>query len=210
MRNVPDTAGCFGYGEAPGENRDFANTIKAKLEQANSVPIISIFKSYGLRISASNCYAICPFKSHKNGRESTASFKYFDETNTFYCYGCGVGGKATNFVSVMDGVSAIIAADKIIKSYSDHIDDNSYFLIENNYSDRLAILLDFSNAVREFRSTFLDEKSQEFIEIRCKTFDGLYKPKMNNESLRSSVDLLKEQMKIFAELNNKTYKKDKS
>ncbi len=201
MRNVSDTAGYFGYGEAPGENRDFTNSIKNKLDQANSVPLISILKSYGLRVNAINCYAVCPFKSHKNGRESTASFKYYDETNSFNCFGCGVGGKATKFVSIMDGTNIVTAANKIIKLYSDHIDNNSLDFIENNYSDRLLILLDFSDAVREFRSSFLDQKYKDFIEIRCRTFDGLYKPKMNNESLRSIVDSLKEQIKIFIDLN---------
>ncbi|CAB4197048.1 Zinc finger, CHC2-type [uncultured Caudovirales phage] len=203
MRNVPDTTGCFGYGEAPGENRDFTNTIKNKLEQANSVPIVSIFKYYGLRLSASNCYAICPFKSHKNGRESTASFKYYDETNSFFCHGCSIGGNATRFVSVMDDTSIVVAADKIIKLFSDNIDNNSCFLIENNYSERLEILLDLSDAVRDFQSTFLDDKSREFIELRCRAFDGTYKSEMNNESLRWSVDFLKEQIKIFIKLNCK-------
>jgi DNA primase (bacterial type) len=41
-------------------------------------------------------FCSCPLHSEK-----TASFKIFDDTNSFYCFGCGAGGDVIKFVSLL-------------------------------------------------------------------------------------------------------------
>ena len=46
-----------------------------------------------LKRAGSNMNGLCPFHSEK-----TPSFTVFSRTNSFYCFGCGAGGDAINFV----------------------------------------------------------------------------------------------------------------
>ena len=46
-----------------------------------------------LKRAGSNMNGLCPFHS-----ERTPSFTVFSRTNSFYCFGCGAGGDAINFV----------------------------------------------------------------------------------------------------------------
>ena len=46
-----------------------------------------------LKRAGSNMHGLCPFHS-----ERTPSFTVFSRTNSFYCFGCGAGGDAVNFI----------------------------------------------------------------------------------------------------------------
>ena len=206
MRDLSSSTGFFGYGEAPGEtgNSSAAPTgknAKDLIRLANTVPLARIFKHYGMRLSVTNNKTVCPFKSHKGGRENTASFYYYDDTNSFRCYGCNIGGKqshACEFVAAMDGINRIKAANKILSLFSSDIDDTVEVFEGQNFSEQLEIMMDFSNAVRDFRRIYLDKESQDFIEKRCEVYDSLSaKHTMDNETLRSMVEHLKEQIKVY-------------
>ena len=64
-----------------------------------------------------NFYGFKPNRAHKiccpfHG-EKTPSLHIYDETNTFYCFGCGIGGDSVKFVSELCKLTAFQAAKKI-------------------------------------------------------------------------------------------------
>lgn len=60
--------------------------------------IESLISSYvSLKRAGSNLKGLCPFHSEK-----TPSFTVYPSENSFYCFGCGVGGNAITFVRQME------------------------------------------------------------------------------------------------------------
>ena len=56
--------------------------------------IESLIGSYvSLKRAGSNLKVLCPFHSEK-----TPSFTVYPSENSFYCFGCGVGGNAVTFI----------------------------------------------------------------------------------------------------------------
>jgi RNA recognition motif-containing protein len=201
MRNVQNTIRSISYGETSWENGDSGAVDKRKediknlVNRANSINILRVFKSYGLKISEYNKEIVCPFPHHKGGRENSASFCYYPATNSFWCFGCNTGIFATDFVAAMEGIHRIKAASKIIKSFD--VDSNDDIEFETlDYSERISIMVDFSNYVREFRSLHTDDDSFEYIEKILKIYDELNsKLKLSNESLSAVLVKLKSLLK---------------
>jgi CHC2-type zinc finger protein len=161
------------------------------IKRANSVPIIQVFRHYNIKIPAGIKIITCPFKFHKGGKERTPSFEYYAHTNTFYCHGCTSGTKAVDFVSKIDNISRADAAYKILSLFESEFDEND-FLDVPDAAERLKIMMEFSNTVREFRQSNSDEKGEKFIEHICSVYDVLNaKHKLDNEGLISSIDKLK-------------------
>jgi hypothetical protein len=210
MYDVSNTTGPHGYGEASGEVGDSADPLTGKaffqdlIRRANTVPLIRIFKYYKLHINEGNRRIICPLKSHKGGRESSGSFWFYPETNSFYCFGCKVGGPwahSCEFVSFIENISKAKAAYKIFELFSSDVGDvgdNEQFEIENN-SERLEIMMSFSTAVMEFRQTYFDEESYSYIEYVCSVYDreNLRHKKLDNNTLRRIVDRMKEDLSTY-------------
>lgn len=206
MHNVSDSNGSDGYGEAYGEDGNSSTPASRKalyqdvIRRANTVPLIRIFKYYSIRVGSTQCTIVCPFKSHKGGRENTGSFTYYPHTNSFHCYGCKTGGPfahGVKFVAGMDNTSEAKAAFKILKLFADDVDNDGAELPEGeNFSERLEIMMDFSNTVRDFRQSFFDEKSFAFIEEACRVYDELHlaHKTLDNEALRRIVGELKEKI----------------
>lgn len=200
MRNISNTTGPDGYSETSGENRKYSIPTKGKffeelIRKANTVPLTRIFSIYNIRIVQTYSNIICPFKSHKNGRENSPSFKYYPDTNSFHCFGCKVGGPwahGCEFIAIMENISRAKAAIKITKLFSSNInEDNQNFEIAN-FPEKLEIMMDFSNTVREFRNNNVDEKSIAYIEYLCSEYDAMnLKHELNNEALRRLVEEFK-------------------
>jgi DNA primase len=195
MRNVSSTSGPINYGETSWEAGDIADFDERDkhqnlIKKANSVAILKIFKMYNIKIDDINRKIVCPFRSHKGGRESTASFYYYPNTNTYWCYGCKQGAHPVDFVMNMDGCTRTKAAQKIIEQLS--IDfDNLEIITQDDFFETLKIMVKFSDYVRNFRMNFSDEKSFDFIEKHCKIFDDLtQKHQLNNNALEVVVDKL--------------------
>lgn len=69
-----------------------------RLREAND--IVELFRSYADVKKRGRTYVCCcPFHSEK-----TPSCTIYPENQSFYCFGCGVGGDAINFVRKMDNV----------------------------------------------------------------------------------------------------------
>jgi DNA primase len=198
MRSISNTTGSISQGKALGQAGSFTDSVagqddvKDLISKANSIPMMRLFKHYGIRINEINRMVICPFKSHKGGRENSASFQFYPETNSFYCHGCKLGTKPVNFVSNIENISFIQSVHKIIEHFSDDIDEDNIFDIQD-YSQRLEIMMEFSNCVREFRENYQGDKAFEHIEQICKHYDIInLKHNLDNDALRHVVDKLKE------------------
>lgn len=203
MQSISNTTGPVDYGEAFGEDGDSSNSFAGKnideqrVLQANTISLITIFKYYNVFVDRYKSMTTCPFKSHKGGRESTASFKYFTDTNSFFCYGCKVGGKnfhACEFVSTFESISKVSAANKILNLFSKDInsdyDKNHYD--NESYLEKINIIMDFSFFIKNARNLYQDEEYFEYLEYICKTYDTLnQKYSLNNEGLLKVIDKLK-------------------
>lgn len=73
--------------------------------------IESVISSYvTLKRAGSNLKGLCPFHSEK-----TPSFTVYPETQSFYCFGCGVGGDVINFVMRTENLDYLSAIDTLAK-----------------------------------------------------------------------------------------------
>jgi DNA primase len=203
MRELSSTSGSFSYGETSWEAGDSSDSSERSkyqdlINKANAVPILKVFQLYNLKIDDINRKITCPFKSHKGGRESTASFYYYPHTNTYWCYGCKQGSHPVDFVMNMEGSTRVKSAKKILERLNSEVDQD-LFLDKSDFNETLQIMLKFSNLVREFRINFNDEKSFKFIEENCKLYDNITsKHNLNNEALRLVVDKLSENINKYS------------
>jgi hypothetical protein len=171
---------------------DNQNATKILINQANTIDLLLIFKSYNLNIDTYSRKAQCQFLFHKSGAENSASFYYYKDTNSFYCFGCKHGGSSTDFVSLIDGITKTEAAEKLLKKFaSDPNFDGAE--VSKNFITRQELYLDFSNMIREFIYANLnDELSLGYAEKISLVFDTInQKHSLDNDGLLSLIDKLK-------------------
>ena len=172
------------------------------IDIANTVPLSTIFNRYKI-----NCNQICrsircPFKKHKGGRENSSSFYYYHDTNSFYCFGCNTGGKschATHFVAAIEEISLVKAANKIIEVFKTELGDvNDDSLPSVDHEERLKIMLDFSNSVRQFYQNYSSEQAHFYIERACQRYDALnLKHSLDNDALARVVEDMKTYINLY-------------
>lgn len=68
---------------------------KLDVERAKNYPIEELMRRYGLEPRMG--FVCCPFHG-----EDTPSLKLYPNTNSWYCFGCGVGGDTIDFVRRMN------------------------------------------------------------------------------------------------------------
>jgi len=83
-----------------------------------------------LKRRGKNLIGLCPFHGEK-----TPSFTVYPESNSFYCYGCGVGGNIFTFVKLIENLDYIEA----VKFLADKSGIN---IIENGYDDSYSHIKD--------------------------------------------------------------------
>lgn len=177
MRNLSNTTGSFGYGETSWEDgsiTEFTSDKKSRkslIQKANAVSIKKILKHYGLRTNHSD-KMICPFPSHKGGKERTPSFKIYSQDNSFHCFGCNSGTYCTDFVAKMENISTTDAARSILTIFDSDVVVE--FDRKVNHHEELEVMMKFSDAVRDFYGKFQDEQSIKFIEEMCRIYDLIH------------------------------------
>jgi len=77
----------------------------ATIKETLNIADITAF--YGIEVKR-NSQALCPFHN-----ERTPSFTIYPKTNSFKCFGCGIGGSVIDFVMQMCGMDALEAAKKL-------------------------------------------------------------------------------------------------
>jgi hypothetical protein len=101
----------------------------------------------------------CPFPDHQ---DDTPSFGFNPNENRFFCFGCSRGGKAVQFVSWMDKITLLEAANKItaLLEIKDPIIEKG----NKNSKEIDNLLLSLSNKFRSFIKNNKDKRSIKFAE----------------------------------------------
>lgn len=203
MCPLPNTSRSTSDSPSSGETGSASASFGGKdyyqelIGRANSVPIMKLFRHYGVKIDSYNKKASCPFKSHKGGRERTPSFYFYPDTNSFNCYGCSTGGRCCDLVMRMESCTKVQAAYKILQMFGDDVDEDNIYDPEDQ-AERLKIMIDFSGTVREFYQTNPSEEAGVYVEAACKKLDMLnLKKRLNNEALSRTVEQLKEYITLY-------------
>ena len=114
------------------------------IKQANTAIITSIFKLYGINVDEYNRKCICPLPNH---RETGASFYFYKDTNSFYCFGCKVGGGPVELVSALEEIEKFTAAQKIHSKFET---ENIDYKPNIEFFEKQKILLNFSSYIRSY------------------------------------------------------------
>ena len=83
--------------------------IERLLASVNIVDVIG--RRVTLERKGGGYWAKCPF--HGSGEERTASFKVYEETGTYHCFGCKESGNAIHFLRKHDGLDFIEAVEML-------------------------------------------------------------------------------------------------
>lgn len=194
MRKIQHTTEFRGFGETSWESggSGVSSSGQDLIAKANKVPLTDIFRFYGITIGASNKIT-CPFPSHSRGREKTPSFKFYRETNSFYCYGCGTGGSTVSFVCNMDNCKSSKAASKVISLYGS--DEEIGMVPKSNHHEILNLHMEFSNYIYDFIQKNKNKEAIQYAEKITKIFDDLCNKKdMCSKKLESIIFKLKNQI----------------
>ena len=203
MCPLPNSDRPTSSSETPGETGSVAEAFGGKdyyqelIGKANTIPIIKVLKHYNVRVDNYTRKTTCPLRTHKGGRERTPSFNVYPETNTFYCFGCKAKSRPCDFVAAMDNTTRVQAAHKLLKLFESDVDEDNIYNPED-FEERLRIMMDFSNAVRDFYRSNSDEKAAVYVEAACKKFDALNaRKKLNNDALLRMVEEFKEYIRLY-------------
>lgn len=94
-------------------------------ESAKTVPIEQVINVMhglsGARRQSGRLVISCPFHSG----DRTPSFTIYEKTNSFYCFGCGVGGDGIKFVQKLYNLTPRDAAMVICRAFGLMVDSNS-------------------------------------------------------------------------------------
>lgn len=171
---------------------------KTIIEQASTIPIVSVLRLYGIKIDNGTRKIHCPFADlHKNGIDRSASFYLYSDTNSFYCFGCQSSGNGIHFVASIEGINRYQAAQKILNALENEIDIDNLQIHSIDYAETTKILIEFANYIREKISNNAHNIQYiKFIDEICMAIDGLYEryAPMTNETLRVIVDRLKKKV----------------
>lgn len=190
MRVLSNTARPSSNSQILMQDRDFTASFTGQeayqeiIEKANSLALPKAFKYYGVHIDQYHRKCTCPFQKHKGGRESSASFYYYPETNTFWCFGCKTGTTTVDFVANLENLTKVQAAFKALNLFADGTEtSNLISKHKENYQEKTELMFNFAEAVRKKISNNTHLLPQ--IEEICASFD-----KMNNK-YELDVDALK-------------------
>lgn len=76
------------------------------------VTIADVIRKYSPSSEIKKDVIRCPFHS-----ERTASFRIYQRNNSFYCFGCGIGGDQINFVAKILGISYYDALKRVDEDF---------------------------------------------------------------------------------------------
>lgn len=115
--------------------------------------------------------AICPFKSHKNGRERTPSFGYNSKEDRFNCFGCRKFGRSVEFLSILNNLNHLDAARELLSEAG--IDPSDARILIDTSNDKINnLLFDFSKYLFDLLSLNKNNiKYMEYIDKIIYCFD---------------------------------------
>lgn len=168
------------------------------MEKLSILDILDMYKIEYARASSGSFShkAICPFKIHKNGNESTPSFYVSVESNSYHCFGCQSNNDTIGFISQYEGCPREVAINKLCKIIGITKDTNveDLKIVKKEKNDFRSIIEDFVfNAgveIREFIKQVDKEdtrkKALKWADKQFKNLDEILDSEMNEAiSIRS-------------------------
>ncbi|MFK7779776.1 MAG: CHC2 zinc finger domain-containing protein [Candidatus Gracilibacteria bacterium] len=110
LENTLQTFNTHLYSKLPSKRK---YTKEFKKIDINEIPIKNVIGKYIKLPSNLRRNLKCPL--HK---DNTASFKIYENTNSFYCFGCGRGGNSINFISYMENITTKEGYKRFIEMYN--------------------------------------------------------------------------------------------
>lgn len=169
----------------------------------SKISIVELMRKYNLQLEESSerkYRTYCPFHKGKNGGiERTPSLYAYEDTNSFFCFGCGSSGRPIDFVSFIDGTPVIIVIQKLAKEIG--LIENGKFNLEINTKNLYEFdqsktiepyILETSTIVRSHIEKFINtktfEKELRWVEKICKKLDE-HLNKIGNEDWEYAIKL---------------------
>lgn len=101
-----------------------------------------------LRKNGSTSKGLCPFHNEK-----TPSFTVYNDTQSFYCFGCGAGGDAVTFIKKIENLDYIDAVKLLAQRAGLQMpDDNSY---DDSLSKKRRRVLEINRETAKFYYSYL-------------------------------------------------------
>ena len=97
----------------------------------NKISILDVVLDYTSLKQAGNYWkGMCPFHN-----ETDASFTVSPDRQIFYCFGCNIGGDVVTFISKVENLSMIEAAQHLIEKYNIKLDDTLKKELSKSFGD---------------------------------------------------------------------------
>ena len=198
MQNIPNKPRHGSNSSASNPSWDIGidaqTRIKDTIGRANSANLLDLFKSYDIPIDgyvSKKCN--CPLPGHS---DNSPSFYYNSDNLTFFCYGCHRGGRAVRLVSLMDGISDLEAAERIVRGYTTNPNASNS---SKDYKERQKIILKFSSTIRDFlQHNSNDDGALVFAEKITFAFDALMaKHKIHNDGINKTIEQLSRKLQEY-------------
>ena len=100
-----------------------------------------------LKRRGKNLVGLCPFHSEK-----TASFTVYPETESFYCFGCGVGGDVFTFTSLIENLDYIESVKYLAEKSGITLPQDGY---DDSFSKMKNTVLDINRETARFFHNYL-------------------------------------------------------
>lgn len=124
-------------------NDAFLQELKFKTD------IEDVISSYvTLKKRGSTAVGLCPFHNEK-----TPSFTVYNDTQSFYCFGCGAGGDAVTFIRKIENLDYMDAVKKLAQRAGLQLpDDNS---LDDSLSKRRRRILEINRETAKFFHSYI-------------------------------------------------------
>ncbi len=130
-------------------NEDFLSELKMRTDITE---LVSSYVSLDSRRQGRTHKGLCPFHNEK-----TPSFMVYEDTQSFYCFGCGAGGDAITFTMKIENLDYIEALKFLAERAGISMPQEGYD--DSLHKKKTRILAANREAARFFHSALLDEKN---------------------------------------------------
>ena len=132
-----------------GIDESFLSELKMRTDITD---LVSRYVSLDSRRQGRTHKGLCPFHNEK-----TPSFMVYEDTQSFYCFGCGAGGDAITFVMKAENLDYIEAVKFLAEKAGMTLPQDGYD--DSLHQKKNRILAANREAARFFYSSLLDEKN---------------------------------------------------
>jgi hypothetical protein len=194
MRELQYRTRSYSRSEASINNRDFGNDAKVgwkSIRLANTVSIVNIFQHYDIHLDQHTKKVCCPLPLHN---ERSASFYYYPNTNSFFCFGCKQGGGPVELVSQMNGCAKDNAARHILSQFESEVRVGEISECDD-YKDRQLLLIKFAKIIHSYLHANINEEAFDRANKIAYIFDELNnRNNISNEGLMQLIEKLERKL----------------